>query len=261
MPKFDFVSNTRPSLFAYPPATKPPTKEVVEKVATAVLSTTVKATARAKKAKEAENADGMDTVSPSLTILFSCNVLTRYEQDEKVEEKSEQKVEAKDEDMKIDEPEASSSTTTPAPAPTPKKIKKVEPTSDRLSNLSRVTPAQLSYISFPADSRYVPVRPFAAVTALSPTTTTMGSSLLSSANGNIHSTLASRAGGGGILMMRDKEPEKEAEFLEIEVTKVLEAPIIGGAVPVGAGGVAGGEVMDEGPIAEIPEPFEYNDWE
>lgn len=51
VPKFQFLSNARPSLYAYPPATKPPTTEVIKKVATAVLSTTVKANARAKKAK------------------------------------------------------------------------------------------------------------------------------------------------------------------------------------------------------------------
>lgn len=49
-PNFQVMSNAKPSLFAYPPAIKPPTAEVVEKVATAVLSTTAKSKARAKKA-------------------------------------------------------------------------------------------------------------------------------------------------------------------------------------------------------------------
>jgi 26S proteasome regulatory subunit N2 len=62
MPKFEFVSNAKPSLFAYPPPTKAPTTEKVEKVATAVLSTTAKAKARAKKA-EKEKGEAMDTVS------------------------------------------------------------------------------------------------------------------------------------------------------------------------------------------------------
>jgi 26S proteasome regulatory subunit RPN2 C-terminal domain len=63
LPKFEFVSNARPSLFAYQPATKPPQKETVEKVATAVLSTTAKATARQKtKEKEKAAAEAMDTV-------------------------------------------------------------------------------------------------------------------------------------------------------------------------------------------------------
>jgi 26S proteasome regulatory subunit N2 len=65
IPKLQFVSNARPSLFAYPPPTKEPTEEKVEKVATAVLSTTAKAKARAKKAekeKTGDSTDHMDTV-------------------------------------------------------------------------------------------------------------------------------------------------------------------------------------------------------
>ncbi len=65
-PKFTLLSNARPSLFAYPPPTKPPTSEVIEKVATAVLSTTNKAKARAKKTeKDKLGADAMDTVCVS----------------------------------------------------------------------------------------------------------------------------------------------------------------------------------------------------
>lgn len=65
IPAFDLISNTRPSLFAYQPATAPPTEEKVEKVATAVLSTTAKANARAKtkKDKAAAESGDMDTVS------------------------------------------------------------------------------------------------------------------------------------------------------------------------------------------------------
>jgi len=54
MPEIEFTSNAKPSLFAYIPPTKPPTATVIEKVATAVLSTTAKAQAKAKKAKTAE---------------------------------------------------------------------------------------------------------------------------------------------------------------------------------------------------------------
>ncbi|KAF7725612.1 proteasome regulatory particle base subunit [Apophysomyces ossiformis] len=59
IPKFEFISNAKPSLFAYTPPLKPPSATVVEKVATAVLSTTAKAKARAKKS-EKEKADHMD---------------------------------------------------------------------------------------------------------------------------------------------------------------------------------------------------------
>lgn len=61
-PKFDFTSNAKPSLFAYPSSTKPPKKEAVTKVATAVLSTTAKAKAREKR-KAAEQGEAMPTVS------------------------------------------------------------------------------------------------------------------------------------------------------------------------------------------------------
>jgi 26S proteasome regulatory subunit N2 len=55
-------------LFAYPPETKPPTKETVEKVKTAVLSTTAKAQARKKEKDKAKEDGGMDVVS-SFSIL------------------------------------------------------------------------------------------------------------------------------------------------------------------------------------------------
>lgn len=61
MPKFEFVSNARPSLFAYPPPATPPKRETFAKAATAVLSTTAKVKAREKK-KAAADADAMDMV-------------------------------------------------------------------------------------------------------------------------------------------------------------------------------------------------------
>ncbi|KAF9911713.1 proteasome regulatory particle base subunit [Linnemannia zychae] len=117
LPEIEFTSNARPSLFAYIPPTKPPAAVTVEKVATAVLSTTAKAQAKAKKAKSAES-DAMD-------------------EDEKPEAKAE---EAKEEEAKV--------------AAKPKK----EPLSEKLGNLARVVPAQLKYISFDKDARYVPVK-------------------------------------------------------------------------------------------------------
>jgi 26S proteasome regulatory subunit N2 len=58
-PEFQLVSNARPILYAYPPALKPPKTEVVQKVATAVLSTTAKSKARAKRAGK----ESMEVVS------------------------------------------------------------------------------------------------------------------------------------------------------------------------------------------------------
>ncbi len=64
IPKLEFLSNSKPSLFAYPPQTKPPSVEKVEKVATAVLSTTAKAKQRAKKS-EKDKEDAMDVEEKS----------------------------------------------------------------------------------------------------------------------------------------------------------------------------------------------------
>ncbi|KAL8518858.1 hypothetical protein ACS0TY_009993 [Phlomoides rotata] len=56
VPKFDFVSQAKPSLFEYPKPTTVPTTTSSVKLPTAVLSTSVRAKARASK-KEAEKAN------------------------------------------------------------------------------------------------------------------------------------------------------------------------------------------------------------
>ncbi|BGP00453.1 26S proteasome regulatory subunit RPN2 [Rhodotorula toruloides] len=230
IPKFEFVSNAKPSLFAYQPATKPPTKETVEKVKTAVLSTTAKVTARAK-AKEAEQGktEAMET-------------------DEKAEEKPAESTD--DAEMKVDEAagEDKKKDQTKRKAP--------EPSSSRLENLSRVTPAQLQYISFPSDSRYVPVRPVNSGSAPAPS--------------SLSSVTSSRSAppvgfGGGILLMRDTKPGEAAEFHELEVLKAIDTAGAGAAAPAeGAAGqaAAGGDDADllTGPIADPPAPFEWTDW-
>jgi len=66
------MSNARPGLFAYPTSIKPPKKETVTKVATAVLSTTAKVKAREKKKLVAEG-DTMDLVSPDFLVM-DCGV-------------------------------------------------------------------------------------------------------------------------------------------------------------------------------------------
>ncbi|KAJ3148007.1 proteasome regulatory particle base subunit [Geranomyces variabilis] len=137
IPKFDLISNAKPSLFAYPPPTKPPTEEKVEKVATAVLSTTAKAMARAKKVDQlrresSKGPDAMDT-------------------DDK-ESPASATTPAKEDDKKDDAAAAG------AAPEKKKKQKKPEETSENLQNMSRVVPAQLKHIKFKDDSRYVPVK-------------------------------------------------------------------------------------------------------
>jgi 26S proteasome regulatory subunit N2 len=128
-PAFSFASNARPSLFAYPTPLKKESEKKVEKVETAVLSTTAKAQARQRvkereKAKEEQGDMDVDDVKPAAAV--------KTEGDG-------------DDSMKVDAPKA-------------RRTKPAEAASSQISNYARVTPVQLNYISFPADGRWLPVR-------------------------------------------------------------------------------------------------------
>ncbi|RDB29217.1 26S proteasome non-ATPase regulatory subunit 1 A [Hypsizygus marmoreus] len=203
VPKFDYVSNAKPSLFAYPSSTKPPKKEAVTKVATAVLSTTAKVKAREKK-KAAAEGDLMDL-------------------DEKPESKSEGEA---DVEMKIEEPPSppkdrdvspinrsiSNLADEGKPSTSASKLpRKGEPTFELRPNFSRVTPAQMVHVSFPSDCRYQPVRPVSVNLALP-----RGEKTPTPAGPSATDTSDKYAGGGGILILVDLRPEEEGEFLEFE---------------------------------------------
>jgi len=127
MPKQFFLEcNCKPSLFSYPKKLKAKKEEKKERVKTAVLSTTAKNKARlARKAKENGDEDNMD-ISTSES----------KKEEEKIEEEKE----------KEEKPETS------------EEEKKVpEPSSYILSNPSRLTPSQISFISYDLRNRYRPV--------------------------------------------------------------------------------------------------------
>lgn len=132
IPEFEFVSEAKPSLFAYPTSFKPPSEKKVERVETAVLSTTVKAQARQRnKERERAQAEGGDSM----------------DLDDAAGGKKEESDVAMDEDTKATK------------SSKPKKERKQEPRSELLPNYSRVTPAQVKFVTFPAESRFVPIRP------------------------------------------------------------------------------------------------------
>ncbi|KAF8560271.1 26S proteasome regulatory complex non-ATPase subcomplex Rpn2/Psmd1 subunit [Imleria badia] len=177
VPKFEFVSNARPSLFSYPAPATPPKRETAAKMATAVLSTTAKVKAREKR-KAAADSDAMET-------------------DEKVDSKKDGDVEMKTEEVGSDESKTISTK------------RKGEPSFEKVANFSRVTPAQLSYISFPPDGRYQPVRPVSL---------------------QAH---AAKGGGGGILILVDERLEEEAELIDLSPPVVADVTANGSAVPNG----------------------------
>lgn len=136
IPKFEFKSNARPSLFAYPITAKKESEKKVEKVETAVLSTTAKSQARQRvkereKAKE-ERGESMD--------VDEANAAAAAIDGKKKEESEESKEVA-------------------AIKKTKRERKPAEPSFSMVPNYSRVTPWQLKYVSFPPDSRYLPIRP------------------------------------------------------------------------------------------------------
>jgi 26S proteasome regulatory subunit N2 len=127
VPKFEFMSHAKPSLFEYPKPTTVATANTAAKLPTAVLSTSAKAKAKAKK--EAEQKAKAEN---SGNEAGKANAAS----DEKEAES-----------MQVD----STATTVE---------KKVEPeaTFEILVNPARVVPSQEKYIKLMEDSRYVPMK-------------------------------------------------------------------------------------------------------
>ncbi|XP_022733300.1 26S proteasome non-ATPase regulatory subunit 1 homolog A-like [Durio zibethinus] len=130
VPRFEFLSHAKPSLFEYPKPTTVPTTTSAVKLPTAVLSTSAKAKARAKKEAEqkaiAEKSSGAESSAAPNTG--------------KGKSSSEKDGEA----MQVDSPS--------------EKKAESEPSFEILTNPARVVPAQEKFIKFLEDSRYVPVK-------------------------------------------------------------------------------------------------------
>lgn len=155
IPEFELFCHSKPQFFDYPPKVKEKTEAVFERVKSAVLSTTAKAKARAKKSQKIKGEDEMDVDEKSHEKKED----TSSKEEEKSEEKSEEK--AEDED------------TTIRYVKSPYKI----------SNVSRVLPVQLKYISFNKEERFVPVRKF-------------------------------RGTGGGVVVLLDKKPDEAVKAIK-----------------------------------------------
>lgn len=241
-PKFEYVSNAKPSLFAYPSSARPQKKETAAKVATAVLSTTAKVKAREKK-KAAAEGESMDVVR-SLFVAF-------LPSDDSVQDVKQEN--DGDAIMKLDEgtKEGDSNHSDNKPS-MPRK--KTEPAFEMRSNFSRVTPAQLAYISFPSDGRYQPVRPVSNKSQTSKSSKSVGGS------SSVPGFGSEKYAGGGILILTDSRPDEPEDFIEAEPTFAAAALVPvqnGGHVPVEAEATGRHIALDESaPEADPPEPFE-----
>lgn len=121
-----------------------------------------------------------------------------------------------DDGKKTEEPKASSS-----------KSRKAELLHEILPNFSRVTPAQLSCISFSSESRYQPVR----AVSTKPPKGAKSTVALKSPISSVGAPSENYAGGGGIIILRDLKPEEEAEF--IELTPPPQPPAPAPAIQIG----------------------------
>ena len=191
-PVFKFHSNTKPSLFDYPPEETAKVETGPEKIKTAVLSTTAQAKRRQAKKQKQDKGDSMD-VDP-VTPKLEKSDTDKMETDTKDDDATVTTDEKKEEEEKKDEPQA-----------TQARLKKEKAGYD-MSNLSRVLPAQLKYLSFP-DTRYQPVK--------KPVT-------------------------GGVVVVIDSEPKKDRETIPLTVSKkvVAPAPSVQNTAP-GAGAATG----------------------
>ncbi|KAF3790142.1 26S proteasome non-ATPase regulatory subunit 1-like protein A [Nymphaea thermarum] len=191
VPRFEFLSHAKPSLFEYPRPTSPPSATSTVKLPTAVLSTSAKAKARAKKEadqKAAMEKSAAEDGSSSTTASSSGKGVKTTEKD--------------GDSMQVD-------------GVTEKKIE-VEPSFEILTNPARVVPAQEKYIKFLEESRYVPVKlspsGFVLLRDTRPTEPEVLS--LTDAPSSVATTAAGSTGqqGSATAMAVDEEPQPPQPF-------------------------------------------------
>jgi 26S proteasome regulatory subunit N2 len=246
IPSFTFHSNTRPSMFDYPPEVEVKTEEAPEKVKTAVLSTTAQAKRR-KLAKDRQNRTESMDVDPTPSTPKAEGEGDKMDTDDNVIDTGKL-----DED-KTTEKESSR-----------KKAEK-EKVGYELENMSRVLPAQTKYISFPANGRYQPVKKVSAVCASHP---------------KISRTNLASQPTGGVILLEDTRPDEAKSLLELKARKKTAAagpaPGAGGAgqpstdftmadLTRGSGATAAAGVLnavdedDDGEEAPVPDEFEVDE--
>ena len=111
--------------------------------------------------------------------------------------------------------------------------RRAEPTFEKVANFSRVTPAQLSYISFPPDGRYQPVRPVSLHVQAAKGGRAVSAGAGKKGNGSSGLLSEQYAGGGGILILVDERPDDEAELIDLSPPAVVAVTVNGSAVPDG----------------------------
>ncbi|KAF2131928.1 26S proteasome regulatory subunit rpn2 [Dothidotthia symphoricarpi CBS 119687] len=136
IPSFKFHSNTRPSMFDYPPEAEVKAEEAPEKIKTAVLSTTAQDKRRRMVKERQRRRESIDIDAPATP---------KAAEDDKMD--------VDEDSQKQDKEKAEGAQTTES---LKKKVEK-EKVGHELENMSRVLLPQVKHISF-TEGRYVPVK-------------------------------------------------------------------------------------------------------
>jgi 26S proteasome regulatory subunit N2 len=190
VPYFKFHSNTRPSLFDYPPEQQVKAEEAPEKVKTAVLSTTAQAKRRAQRREKQARRGSMEIDQTPTTPKVSDQIPDKMETDEGATKGEEEAREGEKEAVEGQK----------------KKVER-EKVGYELDNMSRVLPAQLKYLTFP-DPRYEPVK---RVCVLAPLCYKHTNSLIQPT--------------GGVVVVLDNKPEEPRETIELKASKETRQPV------------------------------------
>jgi 26S proteasome regulatory subunit N2 len=194
VPEFKFHSNTRPSLFDYPPEQQVKTEETPEKVKTAVLSTTAQAKRRAQRREKQARRESMDIDQTPTTPKVSDQLPEKMETDDAPKAEGEESKEEEKGEKGTSEGQK-------------KKLER-EKVGYELDNMSRVLPAQLKYLTFP-DPRYEPVK------RVSFNNISLWKSYLLT-----HSFQPT----GGVVVVLDKQPDEPREVVELKASKETRQP-------------------------------------
>jgi len=145
IPKIDFCSNAKPSLYAYPAPMEEKKGRETEKIETAVLSTTAKA-----KAKE---------IRKEKRKQSSTNLKEEKMETDDGDKKPADKKPAAEEAMETDLPAASKDSKEKDAKDEKPAEKVVEAKFQMVNNPCRAIPPQLKVVTMPDASRYVPLKP------------------------------------------------------------------------------------------------------
>nr|BCT87209.1 putative subunit of 26S proteasome [Ogataea minuta] len=138
-PKLNINCHTKPEVFGYPPKTEVQVEKQPDKIATAVLSTTARAKARAAKKdkakKGAKEDDKMDLDEQTKEEETEGNSESVKEKKEETEVANEELQDNQRKSLYVKEPY-------------------------QFENMTRVVPTQLKYVTFSKNERFLPVRKF-----------------------------------------------------------------------------------------------------